>query len=305
MGLRNEIAEIARQVEQLRITRGMTDAHPQIRQLMQSRRNIENRLSTLGVKNVSLATVNDPVSAVVRKASSTDVRSIHQWQSDRSRLLVQIASQEAKIKDIDVSLKINQQALEQIQKAKENIFHNQEEFADVTSAVSRARQEYAQLEQTVAQIEPAIKAIEQNRLLQFSEGQPARGSSTPVSPKAATIVLLALLAGTAAGVVFVILAELFDHVYRSSGQVSRSLGMPILEAIDEIVTSHDRRRLLIQRAVVIPLVLICCLGLTGFTGAMAYLSIKQPWTYQKIRNIPQAALDLFVDRVLQDDDSTS
>ena len=50
MRLRNEIAEIARQVEQFRITRGMTDAHPQIRQLMQSRRNIENRLSTLGVK---------------------------------------------------------------------------------------------------------------------------------------------------------------------------------------------------------------------------------------------------------------
>jgi len=28
---------------------------------------------------------------------------------------------------------------------------------------------------------------------------------------------------------------------------------------------------------------------------MAYLSITQPWTYQKIRNVPEAALHLFIE----------
>ena len=62
----------------------------------------------------------------------------------------------------------------------------------------------------------------------------------------------------------------------------------------------DRRRLLVKRAVVGPLAIVCCLGLTGLTGFMAYLSVKQPWTYQKIRNIPQAALELFVDPAATD-----
>lgn len=300
--LRNQIAEIAKRVDQLRTIRGMTDMHPEVHQLLQSRRNIENRLSELGVKSVAIVSSNQSIAIVASSTPDSGARSMRQWQSDRSRMKVQIASQESKIKDIHVSLKINEQALETLQQAKSDIYNNQEEFAEITGNVTKARQEYNQFESTLSQIEPAIKAIEQNRLLQFSKGQPARGGSTPVSPKALTVIFLALLAGAAAGTVFVILAELFDHVYRSSNQVICSLGLPILETVDEIVTSHDRRRLLVQRAFVTPLVLICCFGLTGLTGTMAYLSIKQPWTYQKIKNIPQAALDLFVDRVINDKD---
>lgn len=297
--LRSQIAEIAKRVDQLRTIRGMTDMHPEVMQLLQSRRNIENRLGELGVKSVAIASSNQPITIVASNTPESGTRSMREWQSDRSRMMVQIASQESKIKDIDVSLKINEQALEKLQQAKSDIYNNQEKFSGINRKVIKARQEFDQFESTLAQIEPAIKAIEQNRLLQFSEGQPARGSRSPVSPKALTVIFLALLAGTAAGVIFVILAELFDHVLRSSNQVIRSLGVPILETVDEIVTSHDRRRLLVQRAFVTPLVLICCLGMTSFTGTMAYLSIKHPWTYLKIKNIPQAALDLFVDRVIQ------
>jgi hypothetical protein len=51
----------------------------------------------------------------------------------------------------------------------------------------------------------------------------------------------------------------------------------------------------VYHAVVTPLIVLCCLGLTGLTGSMAYLSITQPWTYQKIRNVPEAALHLFIE----------
>ena len=68
-----------------------------------------------------------------------------------------------------------------------------------------------------------------------------------------------------------------------------------MEAIDEIVTATDRRRYMVYHAVVSPILVILCLGLTGLTGSMAYLSITQPWTYERIRSIPNAALDLFYD----------
>lgn len=291
--LQEQLAVLNGRLREFRNSRGMTDQHPDVQEVMQSRSRIEERLTSLGVPMTPMSAATAPL-----YAASPDGRDsgalVRQWQSDRTRLLVQIATQEGKIKDVTISLQTNDHATSQIQLAKQQIFQKQEEFAEVMGAVAKARQAYSRHELTVAEIVPAIKAIEQDRLMKFSEGSPARGSSSPISPKAPSIVLLAILAGAAAGAVFVILAELIDNVFRGSAQVSRNLGIPILEAIDEIVTGQDRRRKLIQRAVVSPVIILICLGTTGLTGSMAYLSIRQPWTYQKIRNIPQAALELFV-----------
>ena len=123
----------------------------------------------------------------------------------------------------------------------------------------------------------------------------------PIAPKAKNIILLSILLGVAAGVVFVILAEVMDHVYRSSGQVARSLGLPILDAIDEIVTAQDRRRILVHRMVVTPIVIGAGLALTTLTGSMAYLSLRQPTAYEKLRRIPEAALEFFAQDVRTDD----
>ena len=142
----------------------------------------------------------------------------------------------------------------------------------------------------MAEIEPAIKASEQDRLLHFPESKPARGSSIPLNPKASTIIILAVLAGVAVGVIFVILAEILDRVFRSSIQVARTLGLPILDVIDEIVTSQDRRRNLIRRTVLAPLAMACCLGVTVVTGSFAFLSIQYPWTYQRIQRLPERAM---------------
>ena len=43
------------------------------------------------------------------------------------------------------------------------------------------------------------------------------------------------------------------------------------------------------------MIVLCCLGVTGLTGSMAYLSLRRPWAYERIRSIPQVAIDLFVE----------
>ena len=50
-----------------------------------------------------------------------------------------------------------------------------------------------------------------------------------------------------------------------------------------------------QRAVVTPITIVVCMCITGLAGSMAYLNITQPWTYQKMRKIPEAALEFFVE----------
>ena len=145
---------------------------------------------------------------------------------------------------------------------------------------------------TLRLLEPAITANTQGKLMEFIDVRPARGEAIPTSPKAKAVFLLAALAGLGAGVLFVILAELFDHIFRSSNHVAQSLGLPILETIDEIVTTVDKRRLLVRKVVVVPLVIMITLSITGTTGGLAYLSLEHPSTYDRVRNISDKALSI-------------
>lgn len=293
--LRRRIAEVNDKIDELRRTRGMTDQHPEMIELLASRTSYEQALEREGVSAASPTSTNSPLSIPAPAADVHAETEDGQRDTDRTRVAVQIAGLEAKIKDLDISMETNDRETKQLRQAKDELFSKQDQFAQVTGEVGRARQKYNQLEGTVSQIEPAIKAVEQNRLLQFSEGQPAVGGSTPVSPRAVTVILLALVAGIGAGALFVVLAELIDNVFRGSNQVARSLGLPILEAIDEIITAQDRRRRLVRRLVVTPILASFCVGLTGLTGSMAYLSIQQPWAYEKLRKVPETALELFID----------
>ena len=294
MQIAGRIREVQNKVIKLRDSRGMTDQHPEIRDLLAEQNELEEALKRRQSEDEQIAQLAGPL-ADPNSANLGTTNGGGAFQGERARVVVQVAALTEKLHDIEASLGTNELTLEELAKAKNELYEKQALFSEVIARVGKAKQRYAQIGSTLSTIEPAIKAAEQDRLLQFSEGQAAHGSVMPISPKAATIVLLAVLAGAIAGVVFVVLAEVLDHVYRSSSQVGRSLGLPILEAIDEIVTGNDRRRLMVQRAVVSPLMILMFVACTGLTGSMAYLSITRPWTYQRIRNIPNAALNLFID----------
>jgi len=291
----SRIDSITTEIETLRRTRGMTDLHPTILDLLNTRKMLHDRLAKQRETDELLAAANIGVTPAPSPPDSALSPAAREWQRARNQLQVKIAAEQQKVKEINIDLETNDQAMDRLTKATGVMFERRDEFEQVQARVAKAKQRLAQHEQTLAGIVPAIKTIEQGRLLQFSEGSPATGGGTPISPKAASIVLLALLAGAAAGVIFVVLAELVDGVFRSSTHIAKSLGLPVLESIDEIVTGQDRRRLLVHRAVITPMLVLCCLGVTGLTGSMAYLSLRRPWAYEQIRSIPQTAIDLFVE----------
>lgn len=289
-----QIQDTKAKVVKLRDSRGMTDQHPEIRRLFSEIEELEGSLASQREEDEKRAALLGPPDP--RMGWGNPLTEPMPFSSERARVTMQVTALMDRLRDLDSSLATNELNLRDLEKAKGELYDKQAEFSEVLTRVAKAKQRYAQIGLTLSTIEPAIKAAEADRLLQFLEGQPAYGSSLPISPKATTIVLMALLAGCVAGVLFVVLAEVVDHVFRSSSQVGRSLGLPILEAIDEIVTAHDRRRLLVQHAVVSPLTILLFALCTGLTGSMAYLSITKPWTYEKIRNIPNAAINLFIDR---------
>lgn len=293
LSLAARIQELDQKVAELRRTRGMTDEHPEIADLMTRRGFLHEEL--IRQQEAEAAGESVDQGEVVSAATMSPSNVMPAPTGEHARLALQIAAWTDKIKELDIALQTNEFALDQLQQAKDQVFEKQEEFAAVIGRVQKAKTRQNQLEGTLAQIEPSIKAVAQNRLLHFSEGSPAYGGYVPISPKGQMVVLLALAAGIAAGVLFVILSEVMDHVFRSSSQVARSLGLPLLEAIDEIVTVHDRRKMLIMHAVITPVLVIVCLGAIGLTGSIAYLSLAKPATYEKVRHIPESVLKLFIE----------
>ena len=286
LALRTRVNDLTAEIEERRVLRGMTDQHPEIKERLTERDWLEQSLARQLTADRSPA----PNAAVeVAEPSALPSSGMNPINPQRVRLDLQIAGLEAKIRELDISLNTNEQTLARLREGKTLIHQKQQEFASLQANLDKTRTRHSRLEAVLAAIEPALDAVKERRLLRFVQTQRAHGGSNPVSPKTSFVLLLAGLAGLAVGVLGVVLAEVFDHLYRSSAQVARGLGLPILEAIDEIVTAQARRRGVLRHAVIIPVVLFVLLGFTGTAGSLAYLSLERPATYEKIRQLPDRA----------------
>jgi uncharacterized protein involved in exopolysaccharide biosynthesis len=308
--LTQQIAEASLQIDELRASRGMTDEHPEIKALLATKTWYENRLAQHQSKSapiIAIAEADDQPDEQVaanapikidepapRPISGQPVQEWRRWNTEGARLQVRLDTLEAQLRDIDFSIDSNKASIKMMEDARRSVHEQQEAFTAAQTRVETARERYHQHQDTLAKLEPALKAISQGRLVQFFADQPATGSTKPVSPKAITILMLAMVTGALTGVMFVILAEVFDHVYRGSNQVARGLGLPILESIDEIVTGYDRRQRLVRRVVVVPVAVTCGVGLLSVTAALAYTSLERPWAFERLRNIPSSALEMVV-----------
>ncbi len=296
----NMIEKIEKKISMLQTTRGMTDRHPEIQELMASRRWRLIDLQALRSRDRRMTMANSVLEASGSKEMEGGPAVAQPWAAERAGLVVQISAKEAQIRDTDLSVQVNELETAQLIKAKAKVYDLQDAYADNSGRTGKARQRHSSHVHMLSKIEPAIRVNQQDKLLHWSIGEAAHGREAPIDPKARTIVLLSLLAGVIAGVVLVVLAEVLNHTYRSADQVSRSLGIPVLSAIDEIVTSQERRRLLVRRAVVTPIVLTTLLGFAGGSGSLAYLSLQEPATYRRIQEMPRAALELIASSVRPD-----
>ncbi len=269
--------------------RGLTEQHPDVKAMFAERAQIVQAGANGPPRDFQPQAVELPGAS---PESGMTTREVY-WE--RNRILVRVSAQESRIKDIQISLGTNDLAIKQMEHAKSELMRTEELYSDRLAVLSRAQAEVKKIVDVLVTIDPAIKAVRENRLLQFSKNTRPSGSYLPVAPRAQVIVLLALLAGLITGTIFVVLAEIFDNVFRSSSQVAKTLGLTMLESIDEIVTTDDRRRLFVRRMVVSPLIVTGCLGLTVLSGSMAYLSLERPADYQRIAKIPHAVMNLFTE----------
>ncbi len=148
-----QVQQVDAKVAELRETRGMTDEHPDIKELLADRQRLVSQLDLQRAADrqamLDGSFDSSPAPGVVPESM---------WQGERARVGVQIAAQTAKIREIDINLQTNDLAIEQLRKARDEVYQKQEEFSLVMERVSKAKYRQSQVELTLGQIEPAIKA---------------------------------------------------------------------------------------------------------------------------------------------------
>jgi len=296
--LMGEIRRIQDEIASLKSSRGMTDEHPTIKEMATRCRWYQERFTQQRTSDSDNAGVANKSMGIL--APGTSAHEIAAPQTTRSAadliaLLgeqLRIAGLEDNVSEAEQRLRASKDQAARLIEAKENLPTYQEASAAIEERILAAHNVYKANSDTVRLLEPAIAANTQGKLMEFIDVHPARGGAKATSPKSKAILLMAALAGLGVGVFFVILAELFDHIFRSSNHVAQSLGLPILETIDEIITTVDKRKLFVRKVVVVPLVVIITLSITGTTGGLAYLSLEHPSTYERVRNISDKALSI-------------
>ena len=99
-----------------------------------------------------------------------------------------------------------------------------------------------------------------------------------------------------AGVICVLIAELADRSFRTTKQLSVSLGVPVIETIDEIVTRAMRKKRLIRRFVLLPATTAVLAAVATFAGSMAWMSLEDPARHNRIKTMPNRAVEHIVGR---------
>ncbi len=173
----------------------------------------------------------------------------------------------------------------------------QQRFRSQMKEYDAARLEHRRWEDWRDQVQRFITAEASQRGIQLTtkeEPQPVLKAS---SPTFILVIVISLAVGIAVGVGVVVLVEFVDRSYRTATQVARSLGIPILQAIDEIVTPEVKLRRFVRRMVVLPTVTVVLVVTLVGSASLAYLSLEQPNRYQRWRASPQSAIRELVDFV--------
>ena len=167
-----------------------------------------------------------------------------------------------------------------------NFFAVRNEYLKITRELTESQDQLKFWDENLRRTTVALTLNVGERGMRLSFVQRAPELGKPSSPTLVKILAMAIFAGLGAGAFFVILAELLDHSYRSIEQAVDEIKLPVLGAINEIVSPATAMRRKIFAWGVFPLITtVLALLLTG-VFVLTYLSLEAPHKYDQLRDNP-------------------
>lgn len=204
-----------------------------------------------------------------------------QWNSQRVRVELEL---QALRKQLEIAKAGHAEADERLAKFSQ-LF---EQLLEKTSSLRRLQDQLQQdaamaavWRQHLGQLSRVLVAEAGERGTKFSLIEQPKEVTRPMAPRVASIFPICSGFGLAAAALLVALAELFDRSFNTVGQVTRVLGIPVLECVESIPTPRERRRRLVSRAIWAPALGLLLLALVT-TSSLAYASLAKPGLHRRV-----------------------
>ncbi len=261
-------AELVAEIEQLqekitdgRTTRSMTEAHPDIKR---SRSLLAARQAELTQTPPTLRIPGDRVLDNPKRLAS-----IRKLEAELSQSMVSLEGISARLRTIDART-------QELRQCRALAIEHREDYTKLQSESKTLTEEAGNWQQSITPIRNVLHLEGSDRSIHFATVRDVPSIVQASSPDASLVMLICLGLGLAAAMISVLMAELIDRSYRTVKQLSASLGLPVIESIDEILTQAAHRRRVLRRLVVLPTLAIAMVAALALAGSTAYFSLERP-----------------------------
>jgi hypothetical protein len=251
----------------------MTLEHPEVKRLVGKLEGLEDLRRTLAMQ---AADTDPPSSQPARRLSAAE----REWQSQKMRIEMELDSLRRQLDTAAQRCEDAGTRVTQLESLYARLLQNGDELRRLRERRTDRNLEIGLWQSHLASLQRILTAESGERGTQFSLIEEPKDVALPSRPRVSSVFLVCSGLGLAVGALIVGLAELFDRSFRSMGQVTRALGIPVLACVGVIPTPRERWCAARSRLVWIPTVALL-LGLLLTTAGLAYASLARPDVHQR------------------------
>ncbi|MEX2216613.1 MAG: hypothetical protein WD768_21040 [Phycisphaeraceae bacterium] len=215
------------------------------------------------------------------KVDIEEVPNVEKLQAQKE-IREQVGKLEASEKEL---VKLDEQ-IERYEVLNRNFFVVRNEYLKITRELEDSQDQLKFWTENLQKTQLSLTFAVSEKGMRLSIMQRAIDPDKPSSPALSKILAMALMLGLATGGLMIILAELLDHSYRSVEQAIDEIKLPVLGAVNEIVSPAAATRRKILGWGVFPLVTTVLALLLGGVFYLTYLSLEYPDKYNALRKSP-------------------
>jgi uncharacterized protein involved in exopolysaccharide biosynthesis len=235
---------------------------------LQEGKTSENSLYKKGQREIEALEEQIQTAEALQRESTR--RTVFQPNEERIKLGEQLAALELDERGLTAKLEAWNREVEEKSSAHQAQIQNWSTLTRITKAWDHASIELDEAKSRLRAAEARIAAHSSERGDPYRIVQAPQAPDKPSEPNPIIIVVAGLLGGIALGLAVAFISEYSKSCYRSVGDLSRGMGVPILGAINVIRTRMDVRRQRTKRLLIggSTLAILGCVG--WFTYAWVY-----------------------------------
>lgn len=283
-GLEATISRVREQLIEALTIRRMTREHPTVKTL-------EEQMESLQALRAQIASIESaaPVTPVVAPTTQPTAPKLskmqQRWHAEKMRVEMELDALQRQYKLALESLDREEKRLAEIESFHKQWTGRQDQLAELRRVRNENERELGIWQRHLTDLERVMAAESDERGTQFTLIEEPKNVSRPTQPRVASVFTVCSGLGLAVAALLVALAELLDRSFRSAGQVSRVLGIPVLESVGVIATPREQRKALTRRLVWAPTLTVLLLMLAT-SATLAYASLTMPkWHEHAIHRV--------------------